>query len=193
MEEIWKDIEGYEGLYQVSNLGRVKSFPKKTYSKERILTNITNVDGYNVVDLCKNGTVKRWRVARLVAIAFVSNAEGKPQVGHKDETRTNDIADNLEWVTAKENDNMPLRLARISEKRRGKARNDICGGKHPMAKKVICDGTVYGCIKDCAIAYNKSPHTMRNWLRGEKTMPRLFMSLGLKYYTDEDAEDEVGV
>lgn len=58
MEEIWKDIDGYEGLYQVSNLGRVKSFPKKTYSKERILTNITNVDGYNVVDLCKNGTVK---------------------------------------------------------------------------------------------------------------------------------------
>ena len=48
MEEIWKDIEGYEGLYQVSNLGRVKSFPKKTYSKERILTKITNVDGYNV-------------------------------------------------------------------------------------------------------------------------------------------------
>ena len=182
MKEVWKDIKGYEGLYQVSNLGRVKSFPKKTYSKERILTNIVNVDGYNVVDLCKDGKAKRQRVARLVAIAFVPNPEDKPQVGHKDESRTNDAADNLEWVTAKENDNMPLRKERLSRAKSGELRPHLSGGTHPQAKKVICDGVVYGCVKDFAKVIGYHRNTVEKWLKGEKKMPSKFSALGLSYY-----------
>lgn len=184
MEEVWKDIKGYEGKYQVSNLGRVKSFPKKTYSKERILTPIVNVDGYYVVDLCKDGNAKRYRINRLVAEAFIPNPDGLPQVGHKDETKTNNNVNNLEWTTPKENDNMPLRRQRLSAVKQGVERNDMKRGKHRMAKMVVCDNIVYGCIKDCAEAYNVSDCSISYWLNGRRKMPDKFVKLGLKYYKE---------
>lgn len=90
MEELWKDIPGYEGLYQVSNLGRVKS-PKG------IKTQSDNGRGYQKVQLYKNNKCKNEYVHRLVALAFVPNPNGLPQVNHKDEDKANNFADNLEW------------------------------------------------------------------------------------------------
>ena len=100
--EIWKDIEGYEGLYQVSNQGRVKSLDYHCTGKERTLKQqITR--GYYQVRLCKNGEQKFYRVHRLVAKAFVSGYKDGYVVNHIDENKTNNHYTNLEWVTYREN------------------------------------------------------------------------------------------
>lgn len=113
MEEIWKDIEGYEGLYQISNLGRIKSLSRfiytnkeKTkgyYSENKILRLTSDDTGYLQVSLSKNGAVKKFHVHRLVAIAFIPNIHNKPQINHIDRNRKNAKATNLEWVTDSEN------------------------------------------------------------------------------------------
>lgn len=117
MEELWKDIEGYEGLYQVSNLGRVKSL--KRYSKnnknnnDRILKPVLNTKGYLQLALCKNGVKYNKKLHRLVAQAFIPNPENKPQVNHIDEDKTNNIVSNLEWMTNKENRNHGTAIKRM--------------------------------------------------------------------------------
>lgn len=116
MIEEWKDIEGYEGLYQVSNLGRVKRSKGKYMKSERILMLFINTPGYLQVMLCKNNKCKKFTVHRLVANAFIPNPENKPQVNHIDEDKTNNKVSNLEWVTAKENVNHGTRNERSSKK-----------------------------------------------------------------------------
>lgn len=107
MKEIWKDIMGYEDLYQVSNLGRIKSLRQCTKhhkEKEYILKPSLANNGYCQVTLYRNPSDKRkFLVHRLVANAFLDNPNNLPQVNHKDENPTNNRADNLEWCTAKYN------------------------------------------------------------------------------------------
>lgn len=114
MEEIWKDIKGYEGLYQVSNLGRVKScdrymnnkYHTKTLKKGRVLVNsIFPTTGYCRVSLSKNGTFISKTVHQLVANAFIPNPNKYTQINHKDENKTNNCVDNLEWCSSKYNNN----------------------------------------------------------------------------------------
>lgn len=112
MDEIWHDIEGYKGLYQVSNKGRVKSLK---WGKERILRPGINSSGYLLVKLCKNGVGLYKFIHRLVAQAFIPNPENKPQVNHKDENKLNNCVDNLEWSTAKENSNYGSRNERVGD------------------------------------------------------------------------------
>lgn len=111
--EIWHDIDGYKGLYQVSNKGRVKSLK---YGKERILRPGWMSGGYLFVILCKNGNQSKQRIHRLVAQAFISNPENKSQVNHLDENKLNNCVENLEWATAKENNNYGTRNERASKK-----------------------------------------------------------------------------
>lgn len=105
MEE-WKDIVGYEGLYQVSNLGNVRN------NKGKILTIRHTYDGYCYVRLSKNGKRKYPKVSRLVAIAFLPNLSNLPQVNHKDENKDNNCANNLEWCDCKYNCNYGTRNER---------------------------------------------------------------------------------
>ena len=120
--EIWKDIKGYEGLYQVSNLGRVKSLPKyhKTksgyFSKERIIKTIRNDRGYLMVGLSKDWKKKKVFVHRLVAEAFIPNPNNYTQINHiNEQEKDNNNVDNLEWCTCKYNCNYGTRNKRIRE------------------------------------------------------------------------------
>ena len=99
--EEWKDIKGYEGLYQVSNLGNVKSLKRNT-THERILKQRKNRDGYLYVNLCKEGKTKTKKIHRLVAEHFISNDENKYSVNHKDGIKNNNNVENLEWATSLE-------------------------------------------------------------------------------------------
>lgn len=110
MKEVWKDIEGYEGLYQISNLGRVKRV-----TTGRILKGGKDKDGYLMVKLYKNNIRSNKKIHRLVAEAFIPNPENKPQVNHADENKTNNSLDNLEWMTAKENINHGTHNERVSK------------------------------------------------------------------------------
>ncbi len=104
--EIWKDIKDYEGLYQVSNLGNVKSLAKTrkgTKNKEDMILKLCNKDGYKVVNLWKNKKKKTIKVHRLVAEAFIPNNQNKPYINHINAIRSDNTTDNLEWCTQKEN------------------------------------------------------------------------------------------
>lgn len=104
MEEIWKDIKGYERLYQVSNTGKVKRLKGSTRTKrDRILTNKTKSNGYKFVCLSAKSSLKYLHVHRLVAVAFIPNLKNKLFVNHIDCDKSNNKVTNLEWVTAKEN------------------------------------------------------------------------------------------
>lgn len=114
--EIWKDIEGYEGLYQVSDQGRVKSLQ---YGKERILKPGLSKYGYLSVTLYKDGNKKIYRVNRLVALAFIPNddPEHKTQCNHINELTTDNRAVNLNWMTPKENINWCTCIERRTQKK----------------------------------------------------------------------------
>jgi hypothetical protein len=102
MSEVWKDIKGYEGIYQVSNKGRVKRIKVSTGANLRTIRPSLSA-GYPAVGLHKNDKRERFYVHRLVAEAFIPNPENKPQVNHKDGNKRNPVSSNLEWCTSKEN------------------------------------------------------------------------------------------
>lgn len=157
-QEIWKDVVGYEGLYQVSNLGRVKSVARyvdrhakhvihKKYIKECILKQCENSRGYPCVNLSKDGIVKPKRVHRLVAIAFIPNPENKEQINHKDGNRANPNVNNLEWVTNTENQRHSWKYLNRQNPHKGKPRPKDSiekmkafwvGKVRPTCKRVFC-------------------------------------------------------
>lgn len=99
MEEVWKDIPNYEGHYQASNLGRIKSLKRKG----RILKQGISHNGYLSVVLSKNGKVKTYRVHRLICNTFIDNHFNKPEINHIDGNKKNNKISNLEWCTCSEN------------------------------------------------------------------------------------------
>lgn len=113
MKEIWKDIEGYVGIYQVSNLGNVKRLRHEEFKcaqgyrvrKEMQLKPTKDEKGYLHVGLCKDGGQITRRVHRLVAEAFIDNPNELPEINHKDENKENNAVDNLEWCTSSYNNN----------------------------------------------------------------------------------------
>lgn len=127
MEEIWKDINGYEGLYQVSNIGRVRSLGHDKWHKGKILK--PSFDGkhcYLFVGLHKNGIIKQINVHRLVAIAFIPNPKNLPCVNHINEIKTDNHAHNLEWCTIEYNSNYGNAMSNmIASRRRNNNQNEI--------------------------------------------------------------------
>lgn len=129
LTEIWKDIEGYEGLYQVSNLGRVKSLDRKEYfyrgdtPVERIrkgcILSPSSSCGYLHVNLHDGKKRKMKLIHRLVAQAFIPNPDILPEVNHKNELKTDNSVSNLEWCTAKYNSNYGTRTIRSTVSRYG--------------------------------------------------------------------------
>jgi hypothetical protein len=123
--EIWRDIEGYEGLYQVSNMGRVKSLERNVVKgkgglykiEEKILKSGKHSGGYLYVCLYNEGKIKYYTIHRLVANAFIPNPNNFPQVNHKDEDKTNNRVENLEWCDRKYNCNYGTHNERMAKSR----------------------------------------------------------------------------
>ncbi|MEY3419854.1 MAG: hypothetical protein RIR48_134 [Bacteroidota bacterium] len=110
--EVWKDVIGYEGYYQVSNLGRIKSLERKRIGlkdqkiriyKELILKQKLNIHGYFEVCLYLKNSSKYHKSHRIICQAFLPNPENKPQVNHKNGVKTDNRLENLEWATSSEN------------------------------------------------------------------------------------------
>lgn len=159
MQEIWKDIEGYEGLYQISNFGRVKSFQKssKYHSpKEMILKPSLINSGYGVVTLYNQNKRQKFQVHRLVASAFIPNLQNLPCVNHKDENKLNNCAENLEWCTYSYNNNYGTAKIRASLTR-----------STPVAQKTL-DGFLLATYQSVQIAselLNVDYANISNWCR----------------------------
>lgn len=126
MEEIWKNIEGYEGLYECSNYGNIKSLAMDVkmpngglrHYDERILKPRVDKYGYLYINLSKNGKIKTFKIHRLVAQTFLDNPNNLPCVNHKDENKLNNIPENLEYCTVAYNNSYGTRTERM--KRFGK-------------------------------------------------------------------------
>ena len=116
MREEWRPVDGHEGLYEVSNMGNMKSLNYKRTGKEKILKLRKNRDGYLVVSLCKEGAMKSYYVHRIVATAFLENPEGYTEINHIDQDKTNNKVDNLEWCSRSYNCNYGTRNKRMAEK-----------------------------------------------------------------------------
>ena len=145
MKEIWKDINNYERLYQVSNLGNVRSLKN---NKIKLLKGYKNKDGYLQVSLYKNSEEKKFYIHRLVADAFLDNINKYEFIDHINTIRDDNAVFNLRWVDSKLNNNNEL-----TKKHMSKSKSDY---KHHNAKMVICVTTneIFECIKYASNKYN---------------------------------------
>ena len=128
-DEIWKPVVGWEGFYEVSSIGRVKSVDrfvkrggKKMHVKELVLKNTLDSKGYYMVALCdkERRSMQKARVHRLVAEAFIKNPYDKPHIDHINTIKTDNRVQNLRWVTYKENANNPITLERVRRNGHGR-------------------------------------------------------------------------
>lgn len=171
--EVWKDIKDYEGLYQVSNLGRVKSIPKikkankGEFTTKEIILRPGVHQGYERVVLTKNGIRSTKKMHRLVITAFLGE-EKDLSVNHIDSNRSNNNIENLEWVThlenirhARRNNRYPKLTLSLSHKNKLKEVN---------SKKVVCtkSGKIYDSIREASIQVNIKESTLRHYLLGSR-------------------------
>ena len=160
MIEIWKDIPKYEGLYQVSNKGRVKSYRKPTKfhcPDEFVLKNTVSNSGYAHVTLYDGKSRKKFLVHRLVAEAFIPNPEGLPQINHKDENVLNNEADNLEWCTAKYNNKYGTAALRAAITKGQKIEQYLPTGEYLAT---------YACLSVAVMITGVSAHTIGDCCAG---------------------------
>ena len=128
MKEIWRSVDGYEGYYQVSNNGKIRSVDRSIINSKGIKRKIRgsqlkltpDKDGYLKTTLCKNNKKENVFVHRVVASTFIDNEDTLPEVNHKDENKTNNTIKNLEWCTSQYNTNYGERNKKINKNRRKK-------------------------------------------------------------------------
>ena len=180
MTEQWKTIEGYEGLYEISNTGQVKSLPsivwydnsqghRKRTKQGGILTPKLEKSGYYRIGLRKNGAKKFFAIHRLVATAFVPNPDNLPEVNHKDENKLNNRADNLEWCTTQYNSSYGTRWQRLYK--------NGGGSRHLRIGKYDQEGNLLGTwdsIAQAARANGVSESAVRMCAKGKPSAGRVF-------------------
>lgn len=160
--EIWKDIEGYEGMYQISNLGRVKSLKMKKEHNEYLLKPFKSKNGYLRVSLSKSNKFKQPLIHRLVAIHFLDNPNNYPEVNHKDENKLNNCVDNLEWCDRKYNV-----LYGTAKQRESKTKHKYYIGQYDLNQNLIMK---WNSLKEIEINTNyKKNNIQQNCLGNTKT------------------------
>lgn len=153
--EVWKDVVGYEGLYKVSNMGRIKSIKRHRAKCDKILKPDL-LKGYHRVTLCSNNKIKRMFVHRLVAIAFIQNTDNKPDIDHINYIKNDNRVDNIRWATRSENNQHTYDGNRRTAPWLGKTR-----GNHNWARRVnqyTKDGEfvkTWNCILDIKDVYGE--------------------------------------
>ena len=164
--EIYKNINGFEGLYQVSNKGNVKSLVNnKGVAREKVLKPVIG-NGYKRVRLFKDKTSKLYSVHRLVANAFLHNPNNYPCVNHKDECRTNNVVENLEWCTHKYNSNYGTSIERTRKKNIKKTY------QYTKDYKLIC---VYDSVKQASDVTNIDHRYIASCCRGDRKTAKGFI------------------
>lgn len=153
--EIWKEVKGYENLYEVSNLGNVKSLNYNGTKKERILKKMINKYGYEKISLCNKGNVKNKVIHQLVADAFLINLENKNQVNHINGIKTDNRVENLEWNTAYENTNHSI--YKLNNKPYGVNQRKIDTNEIQKIKEMYKNGST---LKEISNIYNVSISTI---------------------------------
>jgi hypothetical protein len=181
--EVWKDVVGYEELYMVSNLGRVRGKGKpatnetpfwqiKLLKKDKIHSHSLNKWGYAGVSLYKNGQGKRFQVHRLVAIAFIENAENKLQVNHKNGVKTDNWVENLEWATPSENlkHAFKIGLKKVVKNGLGKT-NELNVNSKPIIQKSLNGDFIrkFPSISEANRYFNKPQTNIPAALSGKQT------------------------
>lgn len=175
--EVWKSVVGYEGLYEISSLGRVKRLARVNVDsmgrvvpyKEKILVNyISKKTGYPCINLSKDGEVKTQNIHRLIATAFIPNPKGLPCVNHIDENRANSVLSNLEWCDYAYNNS----YGSAKRKRKETLRQNLIG-QHKTIYQFALDGSLVAvhdcginqleeklgyCIGDCLLGKSKTAH-----------------------------------
>jgi len=140
--EVWKAIKDYEGLYEISNLGRVKSLKRNKLLKQQIGT-----WKYSIIKLYKEGNCRNFKIHRLVAISFINNIYNKEQINHIDGNKQNNIVFNLEWCSRLENMQHAHNTGLIGTKKRIKVYNDF--GFSKVYESVMCACKELNLIKSC--------------------------------------------
>lgn len=214
MQEVWKDIEGYEDLYMISNYGNVKSLEKKDslgrIRSEKILKLQKTAWGYFQLTLHKDNKKKNFLIHRLVAMAFIENPNNHLEVNHKDEDKTNNKVENLEWCDRTYNANFGTikeRLAEHSRRRIGEnhpmhgrigvksPRYGTTGEKSPVARRIICEttGEIFITIREASRKMNINESNICDCCRGgRKTAgkhPTTKEKLVWRYYNGETMEE----
>lgn len=173
--EVWKDIQGYEGFYQVSSLGRIRSLDKPYFKgkpyirKGKILVQKLQRNGYMKIGLLKNNIQKWHNVHRIVAGAFIPNPNNLPYVNHKDEDKANNAVLNLEWCTPSYNIHFGNAIKKLSQAKKNHPRMskivvqyDMQGreiAEYPSANEAAREtGIKQGTISSCCIGKTKSTH-----------------------------------
>ena len=178
--EIWEDVPEYEELYQVSNIGRVKSLPKSVFNgkgmvkkQESILKPNTLAKGYLQVTLYNGGTRKCFQIHRLVALAFIPNPNNLPQINHKNGNKQDNRVENLEWCNNSTN--------QLHAWRNGLQKPHYCGGGADRKKRVALlsdDGSIERVFKSIKAASEflgcSTPANLSHLLNGKGRLKSIY-------------------
>lgn len=176
MMEKWKDIKGYEGYYQISNKGRVKSLNRIVYKKngrkhtwkERILNHYISKTGYCFIKLRVNNEVSGFSIHRLVLSHFTKNIKNKPCINHKDGDKLNNISSNLEWCTYSENHKHAYKLGLMKPAMKG--RTGYLSSTGCEVHQFSLDNQYiksYGSVRQASLSLKLSPMAIINCLNGK--------------------------